>query len=132
MKKVKTTQESVTDVKWTTLVAVLALVICLLVLVVVVLVNKGDAKEASQAPTSETSVITQPTYAGKVGEVRRQDGVTLVEVILTEGPILEYRETAIAGTNLVVGDSVRLVWVYTWGGKNFPVARLIGMTNSLP
>lgn len=91
-------------------------------------------RQASPVPetTLGATVSTQPTYAGKVDEVRRQDGVPLVEVNLTEGPVKNHKELAIASTNLVVGDVVRLVWVSAPGGKYFPVARLIGATNSWP
>lgn len=113
--------------KWRALRGVMALLIIMLVVGMSLLaVFMLSYKESTQ------SVSTQSTYAGKVSEVRRQDGVPLVEVSLTEGPVQNHKVLAIASTNLVVGEAVRLVWVSAPGGKYFPVARPITDTNSWP
>ncbi len=105
----------------------------LLVMGVVLLdVDPPRGRSVSKATTGAT-VSTQPTaFVGKVTAIQHPDGVPVVTVVGIEGSFVGRKETAIAVTNLAVGDTVRLIGVLAPGGKSFPAARPIAWTNSWP
>lgn len=131
--KMNDTQKSIRDASNIGLYAFMGIGAVILIGLVITMPHKQNTNGVKQTPTSEASITTQPTkFVGKVTEVLNPDGVPLVKAVAMNEDFLGHKELAIATTNFMVGDVVRIVSVMAPGGKYFPVAMPVAVTNSWP